>query len=842
METNIFVHFLNIVFFSPKTIRNSALTEELTLTIRVNREKKELQLSVRDLVFFGVTDHRKPQFTFKNTEIGQEIHQRIQFEKQSEEAKYQREYFLKYPFTLNRWQVIIRGRIDLLVKSSNSVKIEEIKSLFLKEYDGSINDPRIETFKLQIQCYAWMLNQIESELPRPILELILFNRFDNSQYSVPVPFKDMSSFVEERIKRILYDEEIRWNQYEKKVSLLKNLRFPFSYRLFQKEIIQKINIILNKNLNLIMEAPSGLGKTVVSLYPVLSESIHNNTKLFFLTAKTTQRRIVEQTLNIFHKQGVDFLALTLKAKEKMCTNAFYFCHEDYCPFLRNYSDHYPKEYVHSFVQKRGTITPEEIEKEALSSEAFCPFELALDISLEADIIVGDYNYVFHPRVSLQRFFGELVPSRKRVYYLIIDEAHNLVDRSLSYYSHSLKQRDVVDFKRNLVQLKRQFKNIPLPILIPPKLERYFRNLLTEYNTEISTHLLKEIDIGFFQQIIGKFEEDVIQYIQFLLKFELHWPDDPILSFYYHLKDFVETAAMTRSAEEFSILYNSHEGEIKILCKDASPFLQQRLAFFKSTIAMSATLTPFSFYRDLLGFPIDKTIYERFPSPFSPKRRKILVNPNIDTRYKQRSFYHDEIANFIQNILKIRKGKYFAFFPSFQFVNKVVSHLKPIDDLLILKQTSTMEDSDRHDFIHAIKTKSFVLAFAVTAGIFAEGVDFPGTLDGIFIVSPSLPPVSFEREILRQYYEERFGNGFAYAYQFPGLTRTFQAAGRLIRTVTDRGIIVFIGRRFATPLYANYFPPYYYQQSPRELISNEPQVEIRQFWNEMESDTVMNNEE
>ncbi|MFX0184021.1 MAG: ATP-dependent DNA helicase [Candidatus Hodarchaeota archaeon] len=803
------------------------------MTILVNWKKKELQLSVRDLVFFGIPGPRKPQFSFKNAEIGQEIHQKIQFEKQSEDAKYQREYFLKYPFMLNQWQVIIRGRIDLLIKSSNSVKIEEIKSLFLKEYDGSPNDPRIKIFKLQIQCYAWMLNQIESELPHPILTLILFNRFDNSQHSVPVPFKDMSSFVEERIKRILYYEEIRCHQYEKKVSLLENLRFPFSYRHFQKEIIQKINIILNKNLNLIMEAPSGLGKTVVSLYPVLSESIQNNTKLFFLTAKTTQRRIVEKTLNIFIQQGVDFLALTLKAKEKMCTNTFYFCHEDYCPFLRNYLAHYPEEYIHFFIQKRGTITPEEIEKEALSSEAFCPFELALDISLEADVIIGDYNYVFHPRVSLQRFFGELVPSRKRVYYLIIDEAHNLVDRSLSYYSHSLKQREVVEFKRNLAQLKKQFKDIPLPNFIPPNLERYFRNLLTEYNTEISTHILKEIDVGFFQQIIAKFEENVTQYIQFLLRFELHWPDDPILSFYYHLKDFVETAAMTRGAEEFSILYNSHEGEIKILCKDASPFLQQRLTFFKSVIAMSATLTPFSFYRDLLGFPIDKTMYERFPSPFSPKRRKIVINPNIDTRFKQRSFYHDEIADFVKTILNIKQGKYFAFFPSFKFANKVISRLKPIDDLLILKQTSTMEDSDRHDFIRTIKTNPFVLAFVVTAGIFAEGVDFPGTLDGIFIVSPSLPPVSFEREILRQYYEERFGNGFAYAYQFPGLTRTFQAAGRLIRTATDRGIIVFIGRRFATPFYANYFPPYYYQQNPSELISNEPKVEIEQFWNEMD---------
>ncbi|MFX1539147.1 MAG: DEAD/DEAH box helicase family protein, partial [Promethearchaeota archaeon] len=576
------------------------------MTIRVNREKKELQLSIRDLVFFGASNRRRHQISFQSAEFGLEIHQKIQMEKQREDIKYQREYFLKYPFMFNKWQIVIRGRIDLLIKTSNSVKIEEIKSLFLKEYTGSPDDPRIDVFKLQVQCYAWMLNQIESKLPHPSLELILYNRFDDTQYSVPVPYQDMSSFVEEKIKRILHEEDIKWKDYEKKKSLLENLQFPFSYRPYQKEIIHKINSILNKGLNLLMEAPSGLGKTVVSLYPILSESIQNNTKVFFLTAKTTQRRIIEHTLNIFRKQGVNFLSITLKAKEKMCTNAFYFCHEAYCPFLRNYLDHYPEEFVHSFVQKRGVITPEMIEKEAISSDAFCPFELALDISLEADIIIGDYNYVFHPRVSLQRFFGEQVPSSKKVYYLIIDEAHNLVNRSLTYYSHSLKQRDIVDFKMKLSQLKKQFKNIPLPMFLPPKLEYYFRKLVSDHNTEVSTHILEEIDVEFFQKILSRFEVIITKYIQFLLKEELHWPDDPILTFYYHLKDFIETAVLARSADEFSILYNSHEGEVKILCKDASRFLQQRLQFFKSSIAISATLTPFPFYRDLLGFPIDKT--------------------------------------------------------------------------------------------------------------------------------------------------------------------------------------------------------------------------------------------
>ena len=804
------------------------------MTIRINREKKELQLSVRDLSFLGIPKFGRTQFAFKNAEIGQEIHQKIQTQKQRENANYKIEYFVKYKLTVHNWQVIIRGRIDLIARTPNSIKIEEIKSIFLKQFSGFPDDPRIKPFKQQLQCYAWLLNQIEAGLPSLLLQLILINRFDNTQHVVPVPYQDMSKFVIEKIKQILLADEVQQTRLEKKISSLSHLRFPFPYRNYQKEIIQKIEEIAGKELFLIMEAPSGLGKTVVSLYPLISKAILENTKIFFLTAKATQRHIVEKTLNLFQQQGVDFLALTLKAKEKICTNAIYFCHEDYCPYLRNHFQHFPEEYIFTFVQKRGVVTPEEIEKEALSSEAFCPFELALDISLEADIIIGDYNYVFHPRVFLQRFFGEQIPRKKRVYYLIIDEAHNLVNRSLSYYSHTLTQGKVFDFKRSMRQLKKKVKGIPLPEFLPPELERIFRNLRTRFDSDISTHILKELNLWSFRKIMVQFEEAVTRYVRFLVEKELHWPDDPILSFFYHLRDFVETAALAQNAEEFSILYYSHEGKIKILCKDASPFLQQRLNFFKSSIAMSATITPFPFYLDLLGFPIDKTTYERFPSPFSPENRKILVIPNIDTRYGQRKYFYEDIADLIQKVSKIKQGKYFVFFPSFKFVEKVASFLTPYDDLLILKQTPTMQESNRLDFIRTIENTPHVLALAVTAGIFAEGIDFPGILDGVIVIGPSLPTVTFEQEVLKQYYEERFSNGFAYAYQFPGLTRTFQAAGRLIRTSSDRGIILFIGRRFATPHYVNYFPPYYYQESPRELISNDLESEIALFWQKMDS--------
>ena len=802
------------------------------MTIRINREKREVQLSVRDLSFLGGHKSIKTRLSFKNAEAGQEIHQEIQKRKQNQNSNYQTEYFVKYKLSVQDWRVTIRGRIDLVARASSSIQIEEIKSIFLKKFSGSHEDPRIKSFKQQLQCYAWILNQIEADLPPLSLNLILVNRFDEKEYVVPIPYQDMSEYVVEKIEQLILVEEAEHIRFKQKISTLKHLQFPFHYRKYQKEIVHKIREISEKELCLIMEAPSGLGKTVVSLYPLISRAILENTKIFFLTAKATQRHIVEKTLDLFHNQKVDLLALTLKAKEKICSNSIYFCHEDYCPFLRNYTQNYPEEILERFVQKRGVIDAESIEREALETQAFCPFELSLDISLEADIIVGDYNYVFHPRVSLQRFFGD-PKQRKPLYYLVIDEAHNLVHRSLSYYSHSITQSEVVAFKRALRQLKKKVKGIPLPEFLAPKLERIFRNLRTQHNSSVSTHLLNSIDLTLFQQIMSQYEEAVTHYVRYLVNKELHWPEDPVLRFYYHLRDFTETAALAQSSEEFSILYYANEGRIKILCKDASRFLQQRLQFFKSSIAISATLTPFPFYRDLLGFPIDKTIYQHFPSPFSPENRKILVIPSVDTRYKQRELFYEEIADIIKTVFEIKRGKYFAFFPSFKFIDDVVKYVRPKKDLLILKQAPSMHESERSDFINLIETTPYVLAFAVTAGIFAEGIDFPGTLDGVFVIGPSLPSVSFEQELLKQYYEERFSNGFAYAYQFPGLRRTFQAAGRLIRTSSDRGVILFIGRRFATPRYTNYFPSYYYQETPRELLSNNLEREITSFWEKID---------
>jgi hypothetical protein len=328
------------------------------LTIKINREKKELAISVRDLTLYSGLRKFRSGIFFRNAEEGQEIHSQIQTIKQSENTNYQQEFYVKHSFIFNGWKITVRGRIDLLLKTPKETKIEEIKTVYTKHYEGSPDDPQTDLFKWQLLFYAWILMHDDPSLPNPVLRLIVVNRYDNRQYDVDFPYRDVTKDIHERILDIITREEERHYKQESKTESLKNLQFPFPYRQHQNEIIQRIHEVLNQELNFIIEAPSGLGKTVVSLYTLLPQIITKNTKLFFLTAKTTQRHIVEKTLQIFRSQNVDFLAVILRAKEKMCTNDFYFCHEDFCPFLHAHMNENPEIYKERVIDQRGVISPE----------------------------------------------------------------------------------------------------------------------------------------------------------------------------------------------------------------------------------------------------------------------------------------------------------------------------------------------------------------------------------------------------------------------------------------------------------------------------------------------------
>jgi DNA excision repair protein ERCC-2 len=446
-------------------------------------------------------------------------------------------------------------------------------------------------------------------------------------------------------------------------------------------------------------------------------------------------------------------------------------------------------------------------------------------------VVCDYNYVFDPTVFLRRFFLE---QKYDDTILIIDEAHNLYQRGRAYYSPELK-------RSNIRFLIARANDSGKPMLreiaeVLEGLDGYFSQLV-EYGREQFEGMPKfpvKIDLGFFDEEKEGLESAMVRYFLHKKTEHLSVPRDPFEAFYHEFNSFYSVLQL--QGEEFSHLYDAENGAhvLKILCKDPSRFLGQRMQGFYATIAMSATLVPPEFFRDVLGFDRDATRLVSFPSPFPQENRKILVVPRFSTTYRLRGRFYERAARTVEEIVSTKKGNYFVFFPSFEYLQAVADYVSP-PGFVVVRQERNMSERDRAEVLEGLTEggRNHVI-LAVQGGIFAEGVDYPGEmLIGAIVVGPGLPRYDFEQELMREYFQERYGAGFEYAYLYPGMNRVVQSAGRVIRTESDRGIIALLGTRFARPEYYSLFPRDWYVYSPKELIAQDYLEEFRQFWSETE---------
>jgi DNA excision repair protein ERCC-2 len=292
--------------------------------------------------------------------------------------------------------------------------------------------------------------------------------------------------------------------------------------------------------------------------------------------------------------------------------------------------------------------------------------------------------------------------------------------------------------------------------------------------------------------------------------------------------------MSENGDELApLIEKTNDGlKLKIFCKDPSRFLGKIFDSAHATIALSATLEPFEFYRKTLGFPDDRTTEVSLPSPFPRENRKIVVISDVETTYKQRANHYDRIAETVGQIAEASEGNYLALFPSYAFLREVGERMPPLRKN-VLTQRTDMTDYERNAFLDILRhrgTRGGNLILAVSGGMYAEGVDYQGDmLSGVMVVGPALPQVSFEQELLKRYYDDQYGAGFEFAYLIPGMTRVVQSAGRVIRSESDVGVIALLCRRFTQESYTRYFPADWYEESPRELVSKKPASEIRAFF-------------
>ena len=830
----------------------------MAMAVKIDLAKRKISLGVGDLVAepLGNAGRVAGLSMWTRLALGREAHVNRQRTQAGLHEGYAREIFVRYSTTLDDFTVTIQGRIDGVYPSVNDSPcvIEEIKSvvappLVFAALDANSYPHYVE--QLRLYCFlvgnaggaSVSLAAVEANdrnrdgrATNIVGRLVFVNVADGATKEIEIrgPFDDSAQLIAERVCVLIAQAREEQRHQEQRRTQSDGLRFPHvKPRQYQDEMMAAVERALKEGRHLLVSAPSGIGKTAGALYPTLRYALANDKRGFFVTAKNTQQQIVVETLRKLGGSGSAHpTCVCFRAREQMCVNDVYACREEFCPHLRDFRAKLEATGIVDRLLAQRLISPEAM-MEAGRGTSLCPFELALIEAELTDVIVCDYNYVFDPQVYFRRFFQDADYSNA---ILIIDEAHNLVQRALDYYSPCLSRRQVHDLKNTLRHVEPSLAKELKKFL--EQIEGFFRSQARPSGDEYTQ--LDESEVSrdkylipspreFFEELKPAFNKLTMRYLLDKTTSGRAIPDDPVDEFISALGQFCVVLAM--EGEEFSYLFDTTNGEtLKILCKDPSRQLAQRLEGFHSVIAMSATLEPVKFYRQMLGFNPERTDHASFPSPFPKENRRIIVVPTVSTTFRARTAHYEKIAAVIATTASTHPGNYMALFPSYEFMRGVAAKLS--DGLWELHvQEPRMSEEQRLALLDALKEfQPPKLVFAVQGGLFAEGIDYPGeTLSGVIVVSPALPQVSFERELMRQYYEQRYGKGFEFAYLYPGMNRVIQSVGRLIRSETDRGVAVLVCQRFAQPQYSTLFPPDWSESMADGRAGYNLTAELASFW-------------
>ncbi|MFZ2493967.1 MAG: ATP-dependent DNA helicase [Thermoanaerobaculia bacterium] len=799
--------------------------------MRVDHEKREIVCSVGDLVYEST--YRRIGVErgdgFRRMWIGQDIHTRRAEQRAGEDPHYRAEVHVVHRMSVGDWTITVTGRIDGLSvnKEERRVTIEEVKSLhFDLELEALYRSEKLQRHLYQLLLYSLFLStQPELEGFEFVPQLVLIDLVSGDTKIVDTTFDrdHVAGALEASLGKLVESIDVAAALRDAKGAFAEHLAFPFEdVRPGQEHIIADVARAIRQCEALLISAPTGIGKTMAVLYPAVREALRLGKKLFFLTPKTMQQEAAVKALEMLNDGS--FRVLRIRAKQKMCAHTEMICHEDFCPYAAQYSSKMEKSGLLGEITNSMSYFDPDITFEMAKSKEVCPFEVSLELIEQADVIVCDYNYVFDPYVGLKTYqqdgdYGDCI--------LLVDEAHNLVDRGRGYYSPDLEEKTFDDIRRHLMS-----RNVWLDGWeeLLGLLRAHFLELAESLQDDVKQALCSPDRELFMDQRV-EWERIVLDYIGWKIENRIVEEDDPLVDFYFRLVKFTNLLA-ERGDELAPIIERTQEGlRLKIFCKDPSRFLGKIFDSAHATVALSATLEPFDFYRKTLGFPRSRTVELTLPSPFPRSNRKVVVVPQVDTSYKRRGEHYETIGETIVSIAESARGNFLALFPSYAFLREVEAKMPHLDKQVIT-QRSDMTDYERNAVLDILRDKPRRgnLILAVSGGMYAEGIDYRGDmLSGVIVVGPALPQVSFEQELLKQYYDEQYGSGFEFAYLIPGMTRVVQSAGRVIRSESDIGIIALLCRRFTQDQYTRYFPADWYEESPRELVSKKAASEIRAFF-------------
>lgn len=731
---------------------------------------------------------------------------------------YRREVTVKHELHGQRWHIALAGRIDgIFERDGGSTIVEEIKaSLRADLLESDLEKNPEHPYALQAKMYAWMHWVIGGRGPFPRCRLRLVSLTDNSESLFELDFdpEEFGRWVEAQAEALVAREvEIRTRLATRR-DMVEKFSFPFPVpRPGQTELVDAVRRTVADRSRLMVQAPTGLGKTMGCLYPALEEAFRSNLRVFYATPRNSQHQLAEEVVKRLRSNGLDVRSVTIRSKEKVCLREEVHCNPKVCEYAAGYYDRVRENRLLQRLAEHGSVDAETIQQWAVE-HTVCPFELSLDASLRADVVICDYNYVLSPNATLQRFFSEPEDCQRNV--VLIDEAHNLYARAMEWFSPALG----VGFLKGILDRKTAIANRALRSRYR-KVVKACLELVESYAGE--SRYVDIADLDFYER-----EEILVKLMgEAAAKGEELTPQDPLSQLTRTWQAFCDVLRMKR--KEFLHTWKPDEsgGRLQITCADASFHLAPRIRQLASLVSFSATLKPFEFHSALCGLGEPETL--EFPSPFSVDQRKILIVPQISTAWKDRDSHAPRIAEVISRVLPLRRGNYFIFFPSFQFLEKVLAHVQlPGFELVVQPRGATPQEVDA--LLGRLEVERNLVLFAVQGGSFAEGIDCPGEkLIGVIVVGPPLPPYDLEREGLREFYEKKYESGFNYAYVFPAMAKVAQSAGRVIRTDTDRGLVMLLDRRFLFKEYAKCMPTDWYQASPNELVSGAILKDVSGFW-------------
>lgn len=848
--------------------------------IRHDPETRSLRLSVTDLVRVGAEASIRRELAARSRlALGSREHarRREELHEPGVEGLVLDEVPVRATLEIEEHEVVVEGRLDGFRVVDGQGFLEEVKSVILPseifddfclaaEFRQRVQDGELHPdYRLQLEIYHYLVSEA---LPAPLLEILPESGGEDVELRARLIFRNLAADpdrareleveiepdsrrtreeIESRVRQILEPLRAREARRQFLTGLADDLPFPFpGFRPGQREIRDTVSEAIEAGAQLLLQAPPGLGKTAAVLHAALSEALPRGRQVFWITARTTQQALVGETARLVHERlresgkipaGLEEPPLRVRflhSRESQCANLAdgheLFCHEHHCEYARDYSRKLRESDLEANFRELAVLDPRKIFEDA-RAHGVCPYEVQLGEIEGADLVIGDYNYILDAASPLRR--GGWLEQRAAESILVIDEAHNLPSRSREAHSPTLDLALLRDVSRlfPLPNPGAEASDLELGHRLAESLEG-----VTEATESESGATSREVDLDLepLERVLEALQPIRQRRVIERRQAEESVRDDPVETLSRELEAFLAAVALRESGVPVVTLALEERGRefLRALCLSASKPLAERLGSFGSTVAVSATLTPFEFFGDLLGLDPARLRTLESDAGFPPAHRGVFVVPDIETTYRRRSEEAPRVAETIDRVAAACPGNYLAFFSSHRFLQEVAREFdswRVGTDLRI--QDARMSRQKRDQLLEELRQPdSRKIVLAVQGGIFGEGVDYPGNmLRGVIVVGPGLPRFGPEEELLRAHHQERYGQGFEYTYLYPGMHRVIQSAGRLLRSPEDVGVVVLIGKRFANRPYRDLLPRDWYRESPGELVTDDLEASLREFW-------------